>query len=60
MFSRVRDLLLAQSVRGPAVLADVSMGGKKDRSTTHKFYWKRGIFSSGRMGIVDKQVLYLQ
>ena len=28
MFSRVRDLLLARSVRGPAVLADVSMGGR--------------------------------
>jgi hypothetical protein len=54
MFSRVRDLLLAQSVRGLAVLADVSIGGKNDRSTTPKFYWKRRIFSSGRMGVVDK------
>jgi hypothetical protein len=54
MFSRVRDLLLAQSVRGPAVPADVSIGGKNDRSTTVEFYWKRGIFSSRRMEIVDK------
>jgi hypothetical protein len=54
MFSRLRDLLLAQSVRGPAVLADVSIGGKNDRSTTLKFYWKRGIFSSGRIEGVDK------
>jgi hypothetical protein len=54
MFSRVRDLLLARSLRGLAVLADVSIGGKNDRSTTVKFYWKRGIFSSRRMGIVDK------
>jgi hypothetical protein len=54
MFSRVRDLLLAQSVRGPAVLADVSIGGKNDRSTTLKFYWKRGIFSSARIADVDK------
>jgi hypothetical protein len=54
MFSKVRDLLLAQSVRGPAALADVSIGGKDDRSTTSEFYWKRGIFSSGRMRVVDK------
>jgi hypothetical protein len=54
MFSRLQDLLLAQSVRGPAVLADVSIGGKNDRSTTPKFYWKRGIFSSRRMAVVDK------
>jgi len=54
MFSRLRDLLLAQSVRDPAVLADVSIGGKNARSTRVKFYWKRGIFSSMRMGIVDK------
>jgi len=54
MFSRGRDLLLARSVRGPAALADVSIGGKNDRSTTLKFYWKRGIFSSVRMGVVDK------
>jgi hypothetical protein len=54
MFSRVRDLLLARSVRGPAVLADVSIGGKNDRSTSVKFYWKKGRFSSARMGVVDK------
>jgi len=54
MFSRVRDLLLARSVRGPAVLADVSIGGKNDRSTTDKFYWKRGRFSSRRIEVVDK------
>jgi hypothetical protein len=54
MFSRVQDLLLAQSVRDPAVLADVSIGGKNDPSTTLKFYWKRGRFSRGRMGVVDK------
>jgi hypothetical protein len=54
MFSRVRDLLLARSVRGPAVPADVSIGGKNDRSTTLKFYWKWMIFSSGRIGVVDK------
>jgi len=54
MFSRLRDLLLARSVRGPAVLADVSMGGKNDRSTTLKFYWKRARFSSRRIGLVDK------
>jgi len=54
MFSRGQDLLLARSVRGPAALADVSIGGKNDRSTTVKFYWKRGIFSSVRIGVVDK------
>jgi hypothetical protein len=54
MFSRVLDLLLARSVRDPAVLADVSIGGKKDRSTTVKFYWKTKIFSSERIGVVDK------
>jgi hypothetical protein len=54
MFSRVRDLLLARRVRGPAVLADVSIGGKNDRSTTLKYYRKRGIFSSARVSVVDK------
>jgi hypothetical protein len=54
MFSRLRDLFLAQNVRGPAVLADVSIGGKNDRSTTLKFYWKRGRFSSRRIAVVDK------
>jgi hypothetical protein len=54
MFSRVQDLLLAQSVRGPAVLADVSIGGKNDPSTTLKYYRKNGIFSSGRIEVVDK------
>jgi hypothetical protein len=54
MFSRVRDLLLARSVRDPAVLADVSIGGKNDRSTTLKFYWKKRRFSSWRIGVVDK------
>ena len=51
---QVLGLLLARSVRGPAGLADVSIGGKNDRSTTLKFYWKRGRFSSARMGVVDK------
>jgi len=54
MFSRLPDLLLARSVHGRAVLADVSIGGKNDRSTTLKFYWKRGRFSSRRIGVVDK------
>jgi hypothetical protein len=57
MFSRLRDLLLARSVpwsSGPAVLADVSIGGKNDRSTTLKFYLKKGRFSSRRIGVVDK------
>jgi hypothetical protein len=54
MFSRVLDLLLARNVRGPTGLADVSIGGKNDRSTTDKFYWKKGRFSSERMGVVDK------
>ena len=44
----------AERFSGSAGLADVSIGRKNSRSTTFKFYWKKGIFSSGSNRIVDK------
>jgi hypothetical protein len=54
MFSRIAGLPLAQGGYGQTFLADVSTGRKNRESTTVKFYWKCGVFSSGRMVVVDK------
>jgi len=54
MFSRTAGLPLAQGIAGQTFLADVSIRRKNHESTTPKFYWKRGIFSSRRKRIVDK------
>jgi hypothetical protein len=54
MFSRTAGLPLAQGGYGQTFLADVSIGRKNHESTTLEFYWKRGVFSSERMVVVDK------
>jgi len=54
MFSRTAGLPLAQGGYGQTFLADVSIRRKNHESTTVKFYWKRGVFSSKRMALVDK------
>src|SRR5258708_23931606 len=59
MFSRVRDLLLARSVRGPAVLADVSIGGGRttDRQQIN-FTGKGGDSQAGGWGLWINKCMY--
>src|SRR5258708_6882074 len=58
MFSRVQDLLLARSVRGPAVLADVSMGGRTTDRQHLNFTGKGGDSQAGGLGLWINKCTY--